>query len=286
VIALYQAINRWSIIFAGDLMRSKAFLSASAFLIILGLAWISPSVLASPGGQQVAYPSPTPRPDGRIILIVQAGQTCEQISILYGVSLDYLRNTNQLDANCSLRVGQELMLGSGGPSSASPTPGPSAIPTAILPTATPILGGNGEVCILVYDDGNGDGLRQTSEMAIAGAAISITSLDGSFSQTLTSAINPDITLYQGMCFSNVPMGKYNMSAAAPDGYNPTSRLNTKVDVTPGDIVYIDYGVQVNTSVQNSIPSSKPSALLGIVGAVFLLTGLGLGIYVWNLLRKK
>ena len=235
---------------------------------------------------QVAYPSPTPGRDGRIIYIVKAGDSCEQISLMYGVSLDYLRTTNQLDANCTLREGQQLMLGLGGPSSASPTPGPSLIPTAVLPTTTPVAGGNGEVCVLVYDDVNGDGLRQTTEKAIAGAAISLASLDGAFSQTLTTAINPDATAYQGMCFTNVPMGKYNVSAAAPDGYNPTINLTSSVTVAAGDIAYIDFGAQSRTLPGADTPKAKPSPLLGIVGAVFLLAGIGMGIYVWSMMRKK
>ena len=73
-------------------MRTKAILLVSIFLIILGLAWISAGVQAAPGDPQTAYPSPTPQPDGRIIYIVQAGDSCDRISILYGVSMDYLRN--------------------------------------------------------------------------------------------------------------------------------------------------------------------------------------------------
>jgi len=267
-------------------MRTKAVLLVSVFLMLLGLGWISSGVQAAPGEPQGTYPSPTPRPDGRIIYIVQAGDSCEKISILYSVSLEYLRNTNQLNANCDLREGQELMLGTGGPSSASPTPGPSAVPTAILPTTTPGVGGNAKVCVLVYDDVSGDGLRQTTEVAILGAAISLTSLDGAYSQTLTSVINPDTTGYQGMCFTNVPMGKYNVSAAAPDGYNPTITLTSTVDVTAGDITYIDYGAQVKTSTEAAVPSKKTSPLLGIIGAVFLLAGIGIGVYVWSILRKK
>jgi len=267
-------------------MRTKAILLISVFLIILGLAWVSSGVQAAPGELQAAYPSPTPGPDGRIIYIVRAGDTCEQITLMYNVSLDYLRGTNQLDANCSLREGQQLMLGVGGPSAASPTPGPSQAPTAIAPTATPGAGGIAEVCVLVYDDVNGNGLRQTTEKAIAGAAISLTSLDGTYSQTLTTAINPDPEAYQGMCFTNVPPGQYNVSAAAPDGYNPTIILTSSVDVTPGDIVYIDYGAQVGTVPQATTPGNKPSPLLGIVGAVFLLAGIGMGAYVFSLLRKK
>ena len=198
-------------------MKTKALLLVSVFLILLGLAWVSSGAQAAAGEPQVAYPSPTPGPDGRIIYIVKAGDNCDQISLIYGVSVDYLRATNQLDANCSLREGQQLMIGVGGPSAASPTSGPSQIPTATLPTVTPSAGGSADVCVLVYNDANGDGLRQTTEVAIASAALSLTSLDGLFSQTLTTAINPDATTYQGMCFTNVPMGKYNVSAAAPAG---------------------------------------------------------------------
>jgi len=267
-------------------MRTKAVLLVSVFLMVLGLAWISSGVQAAPGGLQVAYPSPTPKPNGQIIYIVKAGDTCANISLMYGVSLDYLRATNQLDANCSLREGQPVQLGVGGPSSASPTPGPSPIPTVAPPTATPVVVGNAEVCVLVYNDVNGDGLRQTTEVAVAGAAISLTSLTGAYSQTLTTVINPDETVYQGMCFTNVPMGKYNVSAAAPDGYNPTINLTSTADVTAGDIAYINYGAQVKTVTAADIPQNKPSSLLGIIGAVFLLAGIGMGVYVWSLLRKK
>jgi len=200
--------------------------------------------------------------------------------------MEYLRTTNQLDANCSLREGQELMLGVGGPSAASPTSGPSSIPTAALPTAIPVPGGIAEVCVLVYEDVNGDGLRQTTEIAIPDAAISLTSPDGNYSQTLTTAIIPDATAYQGMCFTNVPMGRYNVSAAAPDGYNPTSNLASSVEVTPGDIVYIDYGAQLKTVVETNIPRNKRTPLLGIIGAGFLMAGIGMGVYVLILLRRK
>ncbi len=267
-------------------MKTKALLFASIFLIILGLGWISSGVHAAPGVPQIPYPSPTPGPDGRIIYIVKAGDTCEYISMMFGVSLDYLRGTNQLDANCSLTEGQKLMLGVGGPSAASPTPGPSATPTLALPTATPVAGGLAQVCVLVYDDVNGDGLRQTTERAIPGAAISLTSLDGAYSQTLTTTINPDATAYQGMCFTNVPMGAYNVSAAAPVGYNPTIVLTSSVEVTAGDTAYIDYGAQAGTTAENNTPGNKLSPLLGIVGVVFLLAGIGIGVYSWRLLRKK
>jgi LysM repeat protein len=267
-------------------MKLKAFLLVSFVLILFGFVWISASVQAASGEPQSAYPSPTPQPNGQIIYIVKSGDTCESISLLYGVTLEYLRTTNNLDSECSIREGQRLTLGIGGPAAASPTPGPSPTPTVALPTATPGISGLAQVCVLVYDDINGDGLRQSTEVAIAGAAVSLTSLDGSYSKTMTTLINPDATAYQGTCFTEVPMGQYNISAAAPDGYNPTINLNSRVVITAGDIAYIDYGAQLKTLVDPGNPNNKRSPLLGIIGAVFLLAGVGMGIYVWTMLRKK
>jgi LysM repeat protein len=267
-------------------MKTKAFLFTGVFLFFLGLVWISTGAHAAPGQPQGPYPSPTPLADGRIIYIVKSGDTCENISLMYGVTTDYLRYTNQLDSNCTIIAGQPLQIGVGAPPAAPPTAGPSSVPTLPEPTATPGEAGVAQVCVLVYDDVNGDGLRQPTEIAIAGAAVSLTSLDGSYSQTLTTVINPDATAYQGTCFSNVPMGQYNISAAAPDGYNPTINLNSKVVITAGDIAYIDYGAQLKTLVDPGNPVDKRSPLLGILGGVFLLAGIGMGVYVVSALRKK
>ena len=276
------------IIPCGDAMKTRPVLAILLFVAGAALLWLQIPAAASPD-QQAAFPSPTPGPDGRIILIVKAGETCTQISLLYGVSVEYIRTTNLLDENCTLREGQSLMIGVGGPSYASPSPGPSPTPTVIPSTPTPGVGGSGQVCVLVYNDANGDALRQSTEPAIAGAAISLTNPGGNFSQTLTSVINPDATVYQGMCFPNVPPGTYNVSAAAPDGYNATINMTTKVDIVAGDTVYVDFGAQPKVANAPGVaaPASKgPSPLLGIAGAALLLGGIGLGLYAWRMLRNK
>ena len=63
-------------------------------------------------------------------------------------------------------VGQELLLGLGGPSETTPTPGPSPTPTPLLPTPSP-RPGSGDLCILLYNDINGDAIRQESEPSIS-----------------------------------------------------------------------------------------------------------------------
>ena len=267
-------------------MKTRPVLVICLFLAGVLLLLSQIPAAASPD-QQVAYPSPTPGPDGRIIYIVKAGETCTQISLLYGVSVEYIRTTNLLDENCTLRAGQSLMIGVGGPSIVSPTPGPSPTPTLISPTTTPAVGGTAQVCVLVYDDANGDALREASEGAIAGAAISLTNEDGSYSQTQTSVINPDATAYQGMCFARVPPGKYSVSAAAPDGYNATINLTTSVDVIAGDVAYVNFGAQPKAvSAPAAGTGKRPSPLLGIIGAARLLGGIALGAAPWRMLRKR
>jgi hypothetical protein len=270
-------------------MKTKPVLAIFLFLVGVGFLWSQIPVEASPAGQ-VAYPSPTPGPDGRIIYIVKAGNTCTELSLLYGVSVEFIRTTNLLDQNCTLREGQKLMIGVGGPSIPSPTINPAVPATKVAPTATPGVGGTAQVCVLMYNDANGDALRQTTEGAIAGAAISLTSADGKYSQTQTSVINPDATAYQGICFTKVPPGKYSVSAAAPDGYNPTINLTTSLAVIPGDVDYVDFGAQPKVgaavTTTTTTPAKKSSPLLGIAGAAFLLVGIGLGVYSWSTLRKK
>ena len=267
-------------------MKIRSVLFICLFAAGAMLLWMQIPAAASPARQKVAYPSPTPGPDGRIIYIVKAGETCTQISLLYGVTVEYIRTTNLLDENCTLRAGQALMIGIGASSSGSPTPGPSPTPTTIAATATPSVSGSAQVCVLVYNDANGDALREASEGAIAGAAISLTSADGTYSQTLTSVIVSDPNAYQGMCFTNVPPGKYSVSVAAPDGYNPTMNLTSSVEVNPGDSVNVNYGAQPK-AVAAAAPASKgPSPLLGIIGAALLLGGIGMGAYTWRMLRKK
>jgi hypothetical protein len=266
-------------------MKAKPIL-AIVLLLAGALVILSGSPAAASTDPQAAIPSPTPGPDGRIIYYVKAGDNCTQLSLLYGVSVDYIRSTNLLDADCTLHEGQPIMLGVGGPSSASPTPGPSLTPATPMPSPTPGVGGSAEVCILVYNDANGDALRQESEGAIPGAAISLTSEDGTYSQNLTSVINPDTTAYQGTCFTDVPAGKYNVSAAAPDGFKPTINLTSSVELTPGDVAYVDFGAQSAAVAEPDTPAKGPSPLLGVIGAALLLGGIGLGIYSWRMLRGK
>ena len=64
-------------------------------LVAITLPFQSP-VLAAPNPQMTNFPTPTPGSDGRIIYIVQDGDTLWRIAAVSGLDLADLRDLNQL----------------------------------------------------------------------------------------------------------------------------------------------------------------------------------------------
>jgi LysM repeat protein len=249
-------------------------------LLILGL-WLPASAASN---MQQAIPSPTPGIDGRILYVVQPGDSCIRVAALNGISEEQLRQLNsKLDQNCTLIEGQELLIGIVS-LAGTPTAGPS--PTPAPPTATPTpFTGTTEICILLFNDSNGNALREVTEPAVSGGAISVTENNGEYSAAQDTIIPVDPAAYQGICFSNVPEGSYNITVGVPDNYNPTMNLNYSLDVKAGDRAFIDFGIQSKDVVvdpgANAPSEKKTSPLFGIIGGLLLLGGAALGYYAWR-----
>ncbi len=252
-------------------------------LFLLSGWLVLPSVShASYPAQLTPFPTPTPGPDGRIIYIVQPGDTLIRISLISGVPIEELRGLNKLTGD-NIIVGQELLLGLGGPTLSTPTPGPSPTPTVEIPTPTP-LPGTGVICVLLYDDENGDALRQETENAIAGGAISLAERSGKATFTGESRSGSD-----PVCFNDLPEGNYTISVAIPGGYNPTTINTITIDLNAGDETYLDFGAQKNSETLANEPTpteASSSPLLGILGAIFLLAGILLALFGTRLLRGR
>lgn len=259
-------------------MSKKAFFSAFVVLFALSFIFLTRSVSADPQPQAV-YQTPTAYPDGRVIYIVEPSDTCLRVELLTGVKVDQLRVLNKLDQNCTLSMGQELLLAIVTPAP-SITPNPAITPTPLLPTPTP-FNGNGEICVLLYDDLNGNAFREETEALLNGGAVSITDRRGQTSETGLTTTN----LASLFC-KPIPEGDYSVSLAVPDGYNATNETNVNVPVQAGDKVYVDFGAQVSSlAVVNQPPAAESASqgnnnlILGILGGLFLLLGVGLGVYV-------
>ena len=73
--------------------------------------------------------------------------------------------------------------------------------------------------------------------------MSVTETSGKFSKTLETSVNADATAYQGVCFTDVPEGNYNIGVAIPDNYNATTAVSFTMDVKAGESDFVDFGAQ-------------------------------------------
>jgi hypothetical protein len=250
-------------------------------LFLLSLAFPFTGASAAPDAQFVTA---TPGPDGRIMYIVVEGDSCLQVALLHNITVQQVRQFNtRLDEDCTLSVGQQLVVGLA--QAEAPTAGPAPTLPSPTVTATPVSGTT-EVCVLLFEDKNGDAVRQETELGIEGGAVSLTNLNGSYSETqnTSSAVDPDTLLPVRSCFVDVPGGEYNVSMAVPDEYNPTMLLSYTLTVKAGDRAEIGFGAQSKTITVSEPAESQEgnrSSLLGIFGFLLLLGGAGLGYYAYR-----
>jgi LysM repeat protein len=223
------------------------------------------------------------------LYFVAENDTCSSVALKHGIGMAQLRQFNtRLDENCTLTIGQQLVVGLVALN--APTAGPA--PTLLPPTATATpVSGTTEVCVLLFNDANGDALRQVTEFGIDGGAVSLTNLNGSYSETqnTTSATDPDTLEPVRACFLDVPGGEYNVSVAVPDAYNATMLLSYTLTVKAGDRASIDFGAQPQTVTVGEpveTPQDGRSSALGIFGLLLLLGGAGLGYYAYRSSQPK
>jgi hypothetical protein len=261
--------------------KLKIFLMTAAVILLSAgvLMMIEPASASSL--MQASYQTPTPNDDGQIIYTVEEGDNCTRIYILTGVSIDQLIALNGLDDDCSITPSQQLILGTVAPATATPE-GPTPTPTQAPPTPTPFEG-NGMVCVVLYDDQNGNMMRDETELYLEGGVISINNRLGTFSET-TDTVGGSPDLYEEIkdlaCFMEVPEGEYNVSMGIPDGYNPTTSLNYSLVVSAGDTIVIDFGAQTGSQIVDGPVDGGEgrSPLLLIIGLFLLAGGAGLAFF--------
>ena len=249
-------------------------------LLIFGL-WLPAN--AAPNMQQ-PISTPTAGEGGRIIYVVKPGETCTSVAALNGITVEQLRQLNtKLDENCTLVTGQQLLIGLIS-LAGTPTAGPSPTPAPPTPSPTPFTGTT-EICVLLFNDSNGNAFREETEPAVAGGAVSVTENNGKYSAAQNTVIPSDPAVYQGTCFSNVPEGSYHITVGIPENYNPTTELNSSLDVKAGDQARVAFGIQSKAVVvdPNTPATNEPktSPIFGIIGGLLLLGGAGLGCYAWR-----
>lgn len=261
--------------------------------ILAGFLWLAypraavrAEISPKPVLQPTPFLTPTPRQDGKIIYIVQVGDSLWRIAAIASITLEELMAMNGIQPGDWITEGMELELGVGGPALATAAPGDAqATPTQDLLTPTPVVG-TAEICILLFMDENGNGRLDEGELPLAGGQISVVDVNGIVAgEVTTEDLSADDPV--GHCFPELINGDYNVSAAVPPEYNPTTGLNVPVTLNPGDIKYLQFGAQPSSSIGGSLTNDDGdrSTVLGLLGVLLLLSAGGLGYYASRMSRR-
>ncbi len=226
--------------------------------------------------------TPTPNANGEIIYTVAEGDTAWRIAAIAGITLEELYALNGLQPTDFITPGLQLLLGTGGPPAPTAPPEGAAPPTEIPVTPTP-SSGTGDICVLLFVDQNGDARMATTELPLANGQVSVADASGMLvgEHTTTDAI-------EGHCFTELENGDYNVSAAVPEDFNPTTALNLPVRLAPGEIKFVEFGAQPSAAIGGGIEGGggTRSTLLGILGVVLLFAAGGLGYYASRYSRRR
>lgn len=279
-------------------MKKKKILKSLTlfFVLIFSLAFLMR--VSMPGrmvsAQEAPFQTPTPDENGYIYhTVTEADFACWNIAEKYKTTVDEIIRLNNLDKDCTISVGKKLLVAvitaTAVPATATPAPVQPTQPVQATPTdhvpanyqpePTAMLD-TGKICIVLFHDLNGNSMREGGESFLYGGEVSINDRVGTVSRVGTTvAGDPDTTT--PMCFEQLPPGEYNISIAVPDGFNSTTATNHAISIVSGETLTIDFGAQEATpeSIAQQEGSSINSLPLLLLGAVILLSGLGLLFYM-------
>ncbi len=244
--------------------------------------------------------TPTPNVEGKIIYVVQPGNTIIDICGVIGRGSDPacitdIQKWNGLSGSI-ISVGQQLIIAEPG----GAPPAPTAAPTEPLPTAAPTVdvnaptaapteipvaaptatapgGGAGSICVTLYNDANGNGVLDAGEGLVAGGQFALLDINASTTvQTYTTdgASEPH-------CFEALASGSYRVSSTAPAGYKATTRSDWDLTLAAGSTANLEFGAQSTggTAAPGGSGSSTGNsallrAVLAAAGVILLLAAAG------------
>jgi len=264
-------------------MGKKGRMLLSIPVIVLLAVLVNPMTLVpgeSSALSQGTFPTPTPDADGNIIYIAQSGDSPWTIAAVAGITLEELYALNGMQQDDFITPGMQLLLGIAELPTNTPPPAAQLTETAMAVPPTPVYD-VGDICILIFEDANGNARLDASEGALPGGQISVISVDG----TLIGEHTTDTTA-EGFCFENVDYGDYNVSAAVPENFNATTSMNLGITIVPGDVSYIQFGAQSSgiLDTPGDQQGGQRSLVLGIIGLVLLLGAGGVGYYAFRYTR--
>ncbi|MGC9521832.1 MAG: LysM peptidoglycan-binding domain-containing protein [Anaerolineae bacterium] len=207
--------------------------------------------------------TPTPRPDGAIVHVVESGDTLFGLALEYGVDVQQIYDLNDLDASSLLQIGQEIVISTTGDAAPAPTPEPTeevtpeAEPTDAEAGEEPVISPGGEseapaaapqpgeaaVCVLAFYDANADMFRQpeNDEMLLPNAQVNLLARSGPVDSRTTDGIS------EPWCFEGLEPGNYILRHTPPPGYVLTDGGQLNFTLESGEVESVELAYTRDTS---------------------------------------
>lgn len=189
--------------------------------------------------QGVPVPSPSPRPspaslssDGFSFVTLLPGDTFTNVFSIPGDYAYYLKNKPQFSGRVIVEAGFPSRTPTA-TSTFSRTPTATTTSTTTV-SVTPML--LGAICVIVYNDLNGNGTRDLGELLSSGASITVKNSDG----VVVGVATTDGTL-EPRCFLNLPAGNYTVTEVNSAGYTSTTPDLLTVVVPAGFTTNVEFG---------------------------------------------
>jgi LysM repeat protein len=276
--------------------KHESIAAIISICVIFSLFGLIVARVGSVNAQDPVFQTPTPDAEGNVYHTVTAEDfACWNIAEKYKIDVkDLIRlNSNILGDDCVIYPGMKLLVAvitaTAIPPTSTPIPEqptvppqeeqPTQPPVVIEPEPTAMLD-TGKICIVLFHDLDGNGMRTDGESYLYGGEVSINDRIGTVSRVGTTvAGDPETT--KPMCFEQLPPGEYNISIAVPDGFNSTTATTHALSVVSGETLTIDFGAQEATPASTEQDAVANSKILPVffIGLGILLLGIGLLIYM-------
>jgi LysM repeat protein len=220
---------------------------------------LPPPPTNTPGPSPTPGPTSTPRPDGAIVHVVEPGDTLFGIALQYGVEVEQILelNAGSIGTNNMIWTDQELVIdipenapptvAPTAPATGEVTPGAGVTPTAVADTTV------GSVCVLAFNDRNGDTFRQPeTEELLPNAVFSVGDANGLVGQYTTDGLS------EPYCFSSLSPGTYQVTMQPPDGYSVSGPSYMAVGLSGGMDMNVGMGAKRGDSAPGPEGSETPT----------------------------
>jgi LysM repeat protein len=191
--------------------------------------------------------------------VVEPGDTLFGIALQYGVEVEQILelNAGSIGTNNMIWTDQELVIdipenapptvAPTAPATGEVTPGAGVTPTAVADTTV------GSVCVLAFNDRNGDTFRQPeTEELLPNAVFSVGDANGLVGQYTTDGLS------EPYCFSSLSPGTYQVTMQPPDGYSVSGPSYMAVGLSGGMDMNVGMGAKRGDSAPGPEGSETPT----------------------------